>query len=1110
MKLIPIGKIVRNNIILDNDYINCMKKIDMFSHIHLFYKSNNILRKTIVKISNVSNNLIEFIIDSNKCKFIDNEYVLYDIKPYMPSEDSIYSKQVDVKSFGICNVSNSNEISNQSIIRVVNNETFIEFNNSINDLNYQYLNVYWWFNKFDNKMYRMIKTIDPPYDGVKNCGIFLTRSPVRPNPIAYTIVKVERYDYYNNRIYINGIEAYDMTPCIGVSGYDQNNDFVSDVNIPSYLSSWPKHNHFIDYENQNNNDYISSSLPQVLKNNKPRIIKEEPIKYNQNEIFIKGAKTNNLKNIDVKIPYNKITAVVGVSGSGKSSLVKDTLYKESIRRMEHFNLNNNSIKKANVDYISGVIPSIMIDQRPIRKNSMSVVGTYTNCLDYLRILYSIIGIRHCTNCGREIIKLSKEEIISLVKRLNIKNIYDLNKNEIEISSIKYDLKTILDKSPIYIKYNNEYLLLQTEEKCYFCNKVIFKITPSSFSYNNIDSRCDVCNGRGKVVVVDTNTLVKNENKSLLDGAIPFYGNLRDFIKKPNANWMKGQVFALAKEMNVDLSLPWKDLPPLYKQKLIEGSNELVTFEYNDIINGKKGSITKKVEGLKNIIMRLSTDTEKYKRNETCKVCNGERLKKEGRIVTINNIRYPIITNYSFLELLDFLKEVETTIDDKSYELTKDVINLIKELCNNAISLGIEYLKMNTEINNLSNGENQRLKLLSIYNNHMHNLLYILDEPSRGLDARDYNNVARMLKKIVSENNTVLMVEHNEEMIKKADYLIELGPKAGSEGGYVVGEDNIENIINNSNTEIAKYLNMDNYIINRKRKTNTTFIKLTNLCSMYLKNINIDIPINRISAIYGVSGSGKTTLLKKEIYPKMLERKIFSDVIFLDQSPIGKNSKSIVGSYTKVLDMIRDLFANTDEAKKLGYTPSHFSFNKLGKCERCDGEGELSIPFVDDVSAVCPDCNGKRYNKDILNVYFKGKNIDDILNLTISEALIFFNEDTMISNTLKYLQKVGLGYIKLGQKTSTLSGGESQRVRLAMCLVNSTNVMYLLDEPTMGLHFSDITNLLKLLFLLIDEGNTVMVIEHNKQFLDNCDYLIELGPKANINGGEVVNIINRCL
>lgn len=1103
--LIKIGDISSNKIIIDKKYVKAMNKIDAFSHIHVFYKEGNLLKKEIVKIDGADYK--EGIIEINK----NINGTLFDIKPYMPSEDRIENYTKDNSRNPII-IDNNYLVKQIGTIRKSSKEIYIEFNNDISFLREDYLKIYWWFSKFDSKIYRDSVTCNPPYENAPKSGVFLTRAPVRPNPIAYNVAKVLKYDYKAKRVYINNIEAFDKTPLIGIEEYSKD-EVINDFKLPNYLSHWPK---TIDESNSikplDDITLRDSELSKILKNmdniNNPKSNKEENNTLTDG-IYIKNAYENNLKNINVHIPYNKITSVIGVSGSGKSSLVKDVIYIEAKRKMEYLNHSRNNLVKPHVDSITGIIPSLFISQDTIKSNSLSTVGTYTDIYDYLRVIFSLIGILHCPSCGNEIITLSEVKILDIIKKLNINKIITIDKKTIDITNKNIN-GIIKEHKAFYIEHNGKLILLQTTNFCYHCNKIIFELSPSTFSYLDNESRCPECSGIGKVARIDESKIVENENISILDGAIPFFGKLREFIKKPNANFMKGQVFGVADYLKEDLELPWKDLSDEFKDIIINGSEIEVIFKYINEKNSRKGEITRKPEGIKGIISRLYNENSAdmynlYLTKVDCPMCNGERLSKTGRMVTINGLRYPTVASFSFKEMLNFCEHLENNLTVSDYEKVSSNINSIKEICNASIKLGIDYLNINRQTSTLSGGEKTRLKLLSAYTNHLSGILYIFDEPSKGLSEKDYDNVIDMLRKLKNENNTILLVEHNIDMIKHSDYLIELGPKSGINGGNIVASGEYEEVCNNTKTEINKLINKTDFRI-RGYGNDFEYVYLSHLNKINLKDINFKFPKNALTCISGRSGSGKSTLLKEEIYTRFSKNNAFSDVILVDQSGIGKTNKSVVATFTKIMDILRVVMASTVSAKNNGMGESYFSFNsELGKCKNCNGSGYIKVQYLENEYVKCLDCKGKRFNKDVLSVKFRGLSVDEILNLQVKEARDFFSDNDKIARILDSLMNVGLDYLSLGQRTSTLSGGEAARLKLANELLNKrkSNTLFLLDEPTTGLHYSDINNIIMLLSDLISEGNTIIAIEHNKQFLANADYLVELGPGAGEDGGEIV-------
>lgn len=1083
---------------LGREFRRGLKFIELFSHIHVFYAEergeNTVLSEKIMEVlsADKKNGILKLCCNDWK---MEQAYV-FDLKPYIPCEDSVRKSS--------CISYNSDHIQEAQIkewqaksgqgmlpqigkVRKNNGKIYLQL-----DSEYQlsafsgcsHIKLIWWFHKFDSAAYRGCVECSPPYENAPRTGVFATRSPVRPNLLAMTITRVLKYDINMGRIYIQDAECFDMTPCIAIWPYCEQSDLIREARVAFWMEQWPK------WLNEGSADTVKGKLdshsrnPQEISGLCDEAYKEEWEKLlaedEQSEntaIYVKGARENNLKGIDCSIPYRKVTAVVGVSGSGKSSLVQDTIYAECKRRMGCLTEHDSDMKKPNIDSISGAIPAVLISQKEIGKNSRSTVGTYSNAYDYLRMIYALCGIRYCPQCGERI------ERDSLV--------------------------------------------------CRRCERLLFELTPASFNYTNPESMCPVCNGSGEKEQIDITGIIEDPKISILDGASSWWGKLRNFIRNPNANWMKGQVIGLAQKMNVDLEAPWCELPEEFRHQLLYGSGtDPVVFNYTNKKNGRKGEICRPVEGVCHIIERLCSEknntalTGKFIKKVLCDYCQGERLNAEGRLVSIGNIRYPQAAGMTFAEIIQWCRTIPALLERKEAERVKGYVQKLFRLALCAEELGIGHLELSRSTASLSGGEAQRMKFLAGMQNQLSGVLYVLDEPSKGLHPKDYSKIAGMINRLKQNGNTVLMVEHNEDMIRIADQLIEIGPKPGEKGGYLIGEGSIPQLLMHSDSQTVRYMKKREQLIIYRKKDPETLSWMCIHGARYhnLKNITVTIPVHAITCICGVSGSGKSSLVNGVLFQDISKlirgdrnlefcdsienADIFARIVMIEQSAIGKTPRSVPATYMGVMDEIRELFAMTREAEQAGLTAAAFSFNSSsGQCAKCRGEGQIQPGFLRDIWVTCPDCKGKRYQKQILDITFRGRNIYDVLEMSVDEAADFFKSTETICRVLDILREVGLGYLKLGQSSTALSGGEASRLKLAKELAGKDNAetLYLIDEPTTGLHFSDVGNLLRLFQKLIDNGSTIILIEHNKQILDNCDWLIELGPGAGKEGGYVVSV-----
>ncbi len=907
-------------------------------------------------------------------------------------------------------------------------------------------------------------------------------------------------------------------------------------------------------------------------------------------IYIKGAREHNLKNIDIVIPRNKLIVVTGLSGSGKSTLAFDTIYAEGQRRYVE-SLSSyarqflDRMEKPDVDYIEGLSPAISIDQKGVSKNPRSTVGTTTEIYDYLRLLFSRIGEPHCPKCGRKISKSTLDEIVDKVMelgdgtkiivlapvvrgkkgqykklfeelkrkgfvRVNVDGeTYDLDE-EIELERYKiHEIDVIVDRLIIKEKERSiiadsidtaltladgvvkiqvkggDTFIFSEKFTCPYCNISLPDITPRLFSFNSPYGACPECGGLGFKMEVDPKLLVPDEDKSIREGAIVPIGKLEG---KYFTHLLEG----LSKKYNFSLDVPFKDLSERVKNIIFYGTDERIKFSYST--THENWSYYSFFEGIVNNLMRRYRETkseatreeiEKYMVNKTCHVCNGKRLRKEALSVLIQGKSIADIASISVKEAFLFFEKLKLTPQEE--KIASVIIKEIKSRLEFLKNVGLDYLTLDRNSATLSGGEAQRIRLATQIGSKLTGVIYILDEPSIGLHPRDDERLLDTLKSLRDLGNTVIVVEHDEATIRAADYIIDLGPGAGINGGRVVAAGSLEDIEKNPNSLTGQYLTRKKEIKipEKRRKGNGKYLEFKGVSQFNLKNIDVRIPLGTFTCITGVSGSGKSTLLKEVIY-KSLMRKLYKSpvipgklkeikglshidkVIIIDQSPIGRTPRSNPATYTGVFDHIRRLFAELPESKMKGFKPGRFSFNiRGGRCEACQGAGQIKIEmfFLPDVYVECEVCHGKRYNRETLEVKYKGKNIADVLEMTVDEAYEFFKNIPNIERKLKLLKDVGLGYIKLGQSAVTLSGGEAERIKLSRELSKRSTgkTLYLLDEPTTGLHFHDVNQLLNVLQRLVNMGNTVLVIEHNLDVIKTADYIIDLGPEGGDEGGYIV-------
>ena len=918
----------------------------------------------------------------------------------------------------------------------------------------------------------------------------------------------------------------------------------------------------------------------------------------QEYIKIKGARENNLKNISVDIPKNKLVVFTGVSGSGKSTLAFDTLYAEGQRRYVE-SLSSYArqflgvMKKPDVDSITGLSPAISIDQKTTGTNPRSTVGTITEIYNHLRLLYGHIGQPHCPKCGSPIqsqtiqqitnkvikeisntsevtqivspiIKNRKGEFTALLNKLLSKgflrviidgNTYLLddiedikleenNKHTIDlvidrIDSTKLDKKRLTDAIELAITQSNgEVKVLLKDKELFFsenntcpkCEISYPKITPASFSFNAPEGACPKCAGLGVLKEIDIN-LIYNPVLTILEGGIFPWSN-----RTGKDSWTLRILREIAKEHGFNLTTPIGKYPKEIFDLIFygNGTKEAYTIEYTNRF-GRTRLYEAKYEGvipeLERRYRETSSDyarfeTEKYMRENVCPVCEGKRLKPYSLAVTIGRKNIDEITNMPTKDVLTFFKTLELKGSKK--DIAEPIIKEINQRLNFLENVGLNYLSLSRKANTLSGGESQRIRLASQIGTGLSGVLYVLDEPSIGLHQRDISKLITSLKDLRDAGNSIIVVEHDEEMTKSADWILDIGPFAGKHGGSIVAKGTLDDI-KHSDSLTAKYLNkilsvgqnIPQSIINTDGKK----ISLKGIKTHNLKNLDLTIPLNQLICITGVSGSGKSSLITDTLYP-VLANKIsrsqlqegnydsieglehINQVINIDQSPIGRTPRSNPATYTGVFTQIREIFAQTNEAQARGYKAGRFSFNaKGGRCEKCRGDGVLKIEmqFLPDMYITCDECNGSRYNEEALQIDFKGKNISDILKMTVEEALEFFKNIPSIHRKLSVLNEVGLGYIELGQSALTLSGGESQRVKLSKELskISRGHTLYILDEPTTGLHYHDVDKLLVILRNLVKKGHTVIIVEHNMDIVRHSDWIIDLGPEGGDQGGYII-------
>ena len=925
-------------------------------------------------------------------------------------------------------------------------------------------------------------------------------------------------------------------------------------------------------------------------------------------LIIKGARQNNLKNIDVIIPRNKMVVITGVSGSGKTSLAMDTIFAAGQRRYleslsSYARQFLGEMDKPDVDSIEGLSPAIAIEQKALSKNPRSTVGTVTEIYDYYRLLFANVGVPHCPNCGKEIKPQTPQQIVDQIlesikenQKFIIKSplirdrkgeykdlLQDLKKRgyvRVEIDGIQYTLdeEIPMDKNvKHHINVVVDRLVMKNDIKtrladsietaldlaegiviieiigkkeeifsehlaCIECGISIPQLDHKMFSFNIPHGSCKYCNGLGSVMEFDSSLILGYDLSEPLQEShirnIPGFGTLTGY------SWQ--MLKQVARHYNFDTDkTPIEDIDEEKLHKLLFGSGDVsIEFNFKSEKNNFKHqqgqrkasfNIVKPFEGIIPMLHRRYMETaseggrvtyENFMNKTSCPECKGQRLKPESRAVSISTLNIAELTDLSVKEAIIFFEKLE--LNDTELKIVKEVLKEIKERLSFLDNVGLDYIQLSRRSDSLSVGEAERIRLATQLGSSLVGVLYVLDEPSVGLHARDVSRLIEMLKKLRDLGNTVIIVEHDEQIIRSADHIIDIGPLAGENGGEIVAEGSIE-IIENSNTLTGKYLTGKERIEVPKvrRKINTKFIEIKGARENNLKNFNLKIPLNLFTCVTGVSGAGKTSLIIDCLYKglhnlinirsskviagdfdKIIGYQKIDKIINIDQAPIGRTPRSVPATYTKAMDYIRDIFATLPSSRERGYKKGRFSFNtKAGHCKKCRGTGYIlkEMYFLPDVYIRCDLCKGLRYNAETLVIKYKDNTISDVLKMTFERALEFFTNIPNLKRTLQTVVDVGLGYLELGQSSTTLSGGESQRLKIARELrkASTGNTLYILDEPTTGLSAYDIKILLKVLQRLVDKGNTVIIIEHNMEIIKSVDYIIDLGPEGGEKGGEIV-------
>ena len=908
---------------------------------------------------------------------------------------------------------------------------------------------------------------------------------------------------------------------------------------------------------------------------------------------IYGARENNLKNIDLRIPRDKLVVITGLSGSGKSSLAFETIYAEGQRRyMESFSAYARqfigNMERPDVDEITGLSPVISIEQKSVNRNPRSTVGTITEIYDFMRLLFARTAEPFSYNTGEKMVRYSEEHITKMImenyssKKINIlapvirgrkghyRELFEQIRQQGfakvridgELKDLVYgmqldrykthDIEIVIDRLIVSNDYKSRLtqsiettfrrgkgMLMVLEDGStdvrYFSKLLMCPTTgiayqdpePNTFSFNSPYGACPKCNGLGTIVTIDINKIIPDKECTIRKGGIAPLGEYKN-------NWVFSQLEVIGSRYGFDLDTPIAQIPDNALDIILYGSSE--SFTVTKEIYGTKSTYSMPFEGIINVIKKQCDENAPASilkwansfMNETdCPECHGQRLKKEALHFRLNGKNIAEVSNMDIISLSKWIDDLPNHLDNKQLEIAHDILIEIKKRINFLINVGIDYLNLNRPAKSLSGGEAQRIRLATQIGSQLTGILYILDEPSIGLHQRDNRKLINSLKELRDIGNSIIVVEHDKDTMLASDHIIDIGPGAGINGGEVVFQGSPDEL-SRGHGLTCDYLNGIRKIQipkTRRKPLKNNYLRLYNASGHNLKNVNLDIPLGLMVCVTGVSGSGKSSLVNETLYPilsrhfyrsekqplpyeKIEGLELIDKVIEIDQAPIGKTPRSNPATYTKVFDDIRKLFGELPESKIRGYKAGRFSFNvRGGRCESCQGGGVrvIEMNFLPDVQVLCEACQGKRYNRETLEVRFKGKSINDVLNLTVDEAVSFFENMPQILQKIKTLQDVGLGYITLGQPSTTLSGGEAQRVKLATELAkrDTGNTLYILDEPTTGLHFEDIKVLMDVLNKLVDKGNTVLIIEHNLDVIKMADYIIDMGPEGGSRGGMIL-------